>query len=588
MATAWSPVQTIISPGDPGGIAADGKTLHAVAWAPALDDVMYTRSSDEGWTWTAAVKIADGAPSPERNICVEGPSVHVFYDRANVLYHRRSLDGGETWSAETTIHTGTAGRYFRYGCAVAGGRVHVVFCENDNTTFEGFYLKYRRSLDNGATWETTVDPYASVVNPQRPDVTAVGTAVHITWGDLRGGGTSLVDHHTYYGRSLDDGATWQTELALTASPEKYVLRSTIAATPATVVVAWQQSPNQGAGGAGDLEIYTRRSSDAGATFDPAVRRTNASNESEHAYLGNRGGLFCLVWSDKRSGSYNTYSLLSTDAGETWGSEKLVSSAASSLPASAVSVNYVVMAHGASSALVHTRDPLQEPEAFVFDDFNRADTGPPPGPRWADGSGMGEDAGVGLIVISNACARESDPGGFPRGAAYIPEYTFTDVFVAVTVTASLSGGDCALWARLKEIGAATTDGYQLFVDGFPATPAWTIARQTNGAFDTGLGASVDQAVAVGDRIGFRLVGSELQAWHHASGAWRILFVRTDSTYSSGFVGLTIAGSTQAQRLDDFSAFAVALTSLVRERVPMPMLRVPDQDAIMRIQGRALGA
>jgi hypothetical protein len=189
---------------------------------------------------------------------------------------------------------------------------------------------------------------------------------------------------------------------------------------------------------------------------------------------------------------------------------------------------------------------------VLDNFNRADTNPPPSASWSQGC-IQFTASTGIEVSSNTVRRGSlvatyRQGGYWNPATFGPD---SEVFFTVPTIPTVDFDGFSLYARLVSIGSGTTDGYAVtvFRNG-GVFNNWQIERIDNGV-PTTLGAGFTQAIAAGDSVGLEIVGSTLTAYHKPSaGSWTSLTTRTDSTYSAaGNIGLEILGPNE--RADDFA-------------------------------------
>lgn len=176
-----------------------------------------------------------------------------------------------------------------------------------------------------------------------------------------------------------------------------------------------------------------------------------------------------------------------------------------------------------------------PTTPVLDDFNRADQGPPPSSSWTDGF----LAINGLAVISNQCGAPANFGNsYWNPATFGPD---CEVFATVAAHSSFP----KVWARLKEPGSDTVDGYCLSA----SSTDWTFFRVDNGVL-TQIGAALTGVgCANGDQVGLRIVGSKLTAYKNGV----LVGTETDATYpAAGFIGLN--GQTSAIRWDDFGGGA----------------------------------
>lgn len=195
--------------------------------------------------------------------------------------------------------------------------------------------------------------------------------------------------------------------------------------------------------------------------------------------------------------------------------------------------------------------MPAPSQPILDNFNRADTGPPPSGSWSFAELIPADSSSsGLKVVANKLAPKDDVSsyaGYWNPAAY---QTPAEVYATITAGREL----LRLWLCISgQEGAGTANGYYLEYDFSSGTDTLGVYRVTNGVA-TLLGALINQEVASGDSIGLHHSGTTLEVWYRpVAGAWASLGTRADSTYTSGFLGTSIdrqgnVGSLLA--LDDF--------------------------------------
>lgn len=521
---------------------ADGRRLHVI-WSDVSDNIIYRRSDDEGQTWTDAADTgADGSVMMTNMICADGEYVHIFYQRSNVLYHRRSTDHGQTWGAENTIYTGSASHYYRASAATLNGKVHIGWCEHDNSTFISAYMRYRRSDDNGANWQAAVVPYAtaSANHPGRPALAVQGNSVHLCWYDFRDGGVEPDDLQAFTGRSLDSGATWQTEVRLTTGA-KNVLRTDIACVDGAVIAVWQQSFS-----GSELEVACARSTDGGANYGATVRLTTNALLDEHSYISSKGKYVAILWTRGGLPNTNTWCLESHDSGATWDAEKQISTVSgTSAPVVAVSDYYVCAFDNIYDGVLNfLRDPLIGPPDLgtALDNFNRASlTG------WTS-RGAGIMSGALTIVGSSALTRSSS-GAYRQGAYLNTPLAYADAFVAIEVGAINASYDgITIWGRCNDMGAGSVlDGYGVDLANGGEWGLWIVTNESVTSVDTF--ALDTPAFAVGDLIGLEMNGSRIRMWLKPSGAaWYVVGDVVETTWSAaGYIGMEFAEDTVPQAL-----------------------------------------
>ena len=136
-----------------------------------------------------------------------------------------------------------------------------------------------------------------------------GDVVHLVyWREVATGNTEI-----YYRRSSNRGDTWESEVRLTNAAGSSVSASVAASGP-RVYVVWSDTRD------GDAEIYFKMSSDGGASWTADRRVTNAPGESLGPAIAVGQTRVHVVWCDKRDGNAEVYYVSATPDGATWSTE----------------------------------------------------------------------------------------------------------------------------------------------------------------------------------------------------------------------------------------------------------------------------
>ncbi len=212
--------------------------------------------------------------------------VHVVWydsrDGSTQVYYKRSTDGGSTWGPDTRLSAGPASSQHP-AIAVSGMNVYVAWHDTRDANLK---IYFKRSTDQGSTWEPEI-PLTTSGASAHSSIAASGTHVHVTFGDNRDGHAEIYTRH-----STNAGMTWEPEIQLSDTPfESWV--PTVAVSGDNVYAAWVDYRD------GNEEEYFRHSTDAGVTWQPAMRLTDDPADSWAPSLGAVGNTVHVVWFDRR-------------------------------------------------------------------------------------------------------------------------------------------------------------------------------------------------------------------------------------------------------------------------------------------------
>ncbi|MHC1777166.1 MAG: exo-alpha-sialidase [Lentimicrobium sp.] len=151
------------------------------------------------------------------------------------------------------------------------------------------FLGLLAALFSSAQWEEDVrltdDPLNSetAMSPGVHAVASSGDTVHVVWADDRDG-----NYEVYYKRSADGGLSWGDDIRLTDSPD-YSYVPSIAVSGSVVHVVWSDKRDL------DWEIYYKRSTDGGNSWEEDTRIFNNPGNAWHAAIALSGNFVHLVW-----------------------------------------------------------------------------------------------------------------------------------------------------------------------------------------------------------------------------------------------------------------------------------------------------
>lgn len=195
-----------------------------------------SKSTDGGKTWSTALSLpfsyanAIGGPAgayPQLAVTPQG-TLHIVYNRnptpelagASEVYHRRSTDGGKTWSDPKPLSDEDpnlyAGQYFPNLSVAPNGRIDVAWWDTRDTPgMRSNDVYYTYSDDDGKTWsknqritDQSVDRRLGIWGlnydiASQPGVGSANSYAIFGWDDTRNSDRTVRDN-TYVGGGLQD------------------------------------------------------------------------------------------------------------------------------------------------------------------------------------------------------------------------------------------------------------------------------------------------------------------------------------------------------------------------------------------------
>jgi len=215
-----------------------------------------------------------------------------------------------------------------------GDTVHVVWYDICLVLpFDSSVVCYRRSLDGGLSWEPQVVLTRDTAVQTQPAIGCASSSLHVVW-ESHGGNLAGICHV----RSTDAGATWAS-ISCLAGDSPHTCNPALAVDDSVVHVAWEDLRH------GPRQIYYRRSTDAGRSWESEVRFSSAHDSSHGVTLGVEGRLVVAVWYSFDSEQVCLTRRVSLDRGASWDGESTIQQPDRSTynPTLAVSGGYVHLA-----------------------------------------------------------------------------------------------------------------------------------------------------------------------------------------------------------------------------------------------------
>jgi len=292
-----------------------------VVWMDCRDgfdteDIYFSRSTNEGSTWSTSVKVNDEFPGncawPSLDVDNSG-NLYVAWEQEGDgnIYFSMSADSGKTWTPDVRVNEDVPGYKGAPSLAVDGdGNIYITWSDDRNGPADIYFAK---STDGGSTWTT---PNVKVNSPssgyQLLSHTAVGDSgwVYAIWCDNRAG---VWDG--FFSMSKDSGGTWSPDVRVNDDDHRNVGDPRVAVgRDGVIYVVWK------VGG-----IYLAKSMDDGQSWTNPNIKVNSDSLDITTYqqpcvsVDDEEKVY-VIWKARESGQPywpHIYSAMSSDSGTTW-------------------------------------------------------------------------------------------------------------------------------------------------------------------------------------------------------------------------------------------------------------------------------
>ncbi len=299
-------------------IAARDQWIHVV-WRGALsltDGILYKMSADGGATWNDEILLSEiNTYSTSPAIAVSGDHIHVAWSQTlgtnnTEIFYNHSPDNGSSWSGPLRLTSHVLNSQ-RVTIAASGNMVHLAWEDSRDYPPNGNYteLYYKMSTDGGESWSddfrlTQVQEEA----PGFPSMVVDGSVIHLAFKKS----PFNIGEEIYYLRSTDNGQSWSAEERLSFNPDGICRYPTIGFNNENLYVFWSDSRNDEY-----YEIFYAVSTDGGDTWGSETRLTFDSGDSYGPNIAVAGNALHLTWNENRDGNWEIYYKSSPDQGMSW-------------------------------------------------------------------------------------------------------------------------------------------------------------------------------------------------------------------------------------------------------------------------------
>lgn len=261
-------------------------------------DILFSRSTDNGATWTAVAAInsdaaSDSSVDEHMQLATDGAGNwvavwdSVTYSMSNEqdIYVATSSNGGESWSARMLVHSSQSSDtgYDEYPEVATDGAGQWIAAWRTSGAGTDSDIYYSRSTDFGSTWTAPAALNTNAPSDEGSDsrirIATDGGVWVATWSSTDTLGDTIDwDADILFARSVDDGANWTSPAAVDTTAATDITQDdfpSIAIDAAgNWAIAWR-----GTNVNDDAEVFVARSTDDGASWQATeFLNTNAADD----------------------------------------------------------------------------------------------------------------------------------------------------------------------------------------------------------------------------------------------------------------------------------------------------------------------
>ncbi|HCA42818.1 MAG TPA: hypothetical protein DEP28_06145 [Bacteroidetes bacterium] len=256
-------------------LTSSGNSLYAV-WSDYRaggGQIYFKKSNDGGNSWGSDINITNsmyGGNMPK--VSVSGNDIHVIYFENNptistiAIYYKRSTDNGNTWEPAVRLSTNNNNTEKAY-ISSSGSMVYVIFLAQNVNPFQLFL---RVSSDGGATWGPNINVSNETSTlPNLSDITSSGLNVHIVSSARMIPERDDIIHL----KSTNAGVSWLPYVILTNDSSSFATSPSISLSGNNIHTVWTDINGIGS------QIFYSRSSNGGSSFSNRNQLTFNSPQS---------------------------------------------------------------------------------------------------------------------------------------------------------------------------------------------------------------------------------------------------------------------------------------------------------------------
>ena len=224
------------------------------------------------------------------------------------IFLRKSSNGGSTFDNPINLSNNNSSSLFPQ-ISSFGNNTFVVWQDNSTGHHEIFL---RKSSNGGSTFDNPIKLSNNNSSSLFPQISSFGNNTFVVWQDNSTGNDEI-----FLRKSSNGGSTFDNPINLSNNNSSSLFPQ-ISSFGNNTFVVWQDNST------GHHEIFLRKSSNGGSTFDNPINLSNNNSSSLFPQISSFGNNTFVVWQDNSTGNDEVILRKSSNGGSTFSSKKNLS------------------------------------------------------------------------------------------------------------------------------------------------------------------------------------------------------------------------------------------------------------------------
>ncbi len=277
-------------------IAVYKNTVHIV-WKDYRNnnpEIYYIKSIDSGNSWSKQQRITYNNPRKNNiydiNIECDKTNVYLVWKdyrtNSSEIFFKKSNDTGDTWSDDQRLTIDFNPSYYPF-LSIFENNIYVVYEDR------GFFynLCLLKSTDYGETWSDKYLLTDTEDSSEKPNIFISENKIYLIWLEYTSNKPEI-----YFKKSIDNGKTWEEKITI-ASSSDFIIKPSIYANNNKIIITWHEQKDD------TFYIKCRESNNAGKSWDE-IRELVDDMDCYNSKITGEGDNIYLCWQERHQAAWS--------------------------------------------------------------------------------------------------------------------------------------------------------------------------------------------------------------------------------------------------------------------------------------------